>query len=79
MLDLFEKHEKENPDFFWAIIILIGIFVIWVMTGGPERSEPERNNKFQEPLSPLGSGQTYDEPIFDPEGPILQYPYTRND
>ncbi len=48
------------------------------MTGGPERSESEKNNKFQEPLPPLGNGQTYDEPIFNPEGPLLQYPYTRN-
>ncbi len=75
MLDLFGKHEKENPEFFWVILILVAIFVLWVTTGGPERSETNRNNKFQEPLAPLGEGQTYNEPVFDPEGPTTQYPF----
>lgn len=78
MLDFFEKHQKENPDFFWFFAVLIIIFILWVLTGGPERSESERNNKFQEPLQPLGSGETYDEPIFNPEGPTVQYPYLNN-
>lgn len=79
MLDLFGKYEKDNPEFFWVFVILAGMFALWVMTGGPERSEQERNNKFIEPLQPLGGGQTYDEPVFDPEGPVIQYPYIRQD
>lgn len=68
---------EDHPELFWFLIIMIGIFFLWVFTGGPERSVNTRDNKFIEPVGPLGSGQTYDEPIYDPYGPVIQNPLIR--
>ena len=64
---------EDHPEFFWFLIIMIGIFLLWVLSGGPEQSAPTRNNKFIEPLAPLGGGNTYDENFIetDVNGRIL--------
>lgn len=67
----------DHPETFWFLIIMIAIFFLWLFTGGPERSAPTRNDKFIEPVGPLGSGRTYDEPIYDPYGPAIQNPLIR--
>ena len=77
MFQFFEENHKEHPEFFWFIIIMIGLFTLWVITGGPERSQTEQNNKFLEPPAPLGSGKTYDEPVFKENGPLFQNPTLR--
>lgn len=64
MFDFFEKHKEENPGILWFVVILIVLFIMWILTGGPERSKDERNNQFLRPLEPLGSGETYHRDIW---------------
>lgn len=55
------RHIHRDIWIFLAFMVLL--FVAWVMTGGPERAKESGDaaNKFQEPLAPLGSGQTYNQ------------------
>lgn len=59
MFDFFEKHKEESPGIVWFLVILGVLFILWLLSGGPERSANERNNQFLRPLEPLGSGETY--------------------
>lgn len=53
-------------DFQKEMYYIIGFFVIlfigWVLTGGPQsaRQSGSSQDKFQKPLAPLDSGETYD-------------------
>lgn len=57
--------KDDHPEFFWFLIIMIGVFFLWLLTGGPERSYQIRNDKFIEPLSPFEPSATYDQPFLD--------------
>lgn len=63
MFNLFEKEREGHPEIFYFILILIGIYVLWLISGGPERASQHKDDKFQRPLAPLDSGNTYDEPL----------------
>lgn len=43
--------------FRWFVLIVVGLWVIWLMTGGPQRYE-NKQNQFIEP--PKGLGQAGD-------------------
>ena len=64
MFDLFKEHEEKNPGIFWFIVIFIGLYVLWLVSGGPERSVKYKNDKFEQAPAPLDGGKTYDEPLF---------------
>ncbi len=47
-----------HPDLRWLFILLIALFALWVLTGGPERVE-NRNAPFLEQPAPVEGGQVY--------------------
>jgi len=49
-------------EFKWFIVILIGMFMIWVTTGGPN-NESSKNPFIHQP-APIGQGGTYSKGIF---------------
>ncbi len=49
---------KDVPDLKWILLILLGVFVLWVLLEGPDRYEDE-SGTFIHPPAPLDSGETY--------------------
>lgn len=54
---------KKDALYFFGFLILL--FIGWIVTGGPEhaRQTGDAYNKFQKPLAPLDSGETYDKKV----------------
>lgn len=46
-------------------IFFLLLFIGWVLTGGPQsaRDSGSADDKFQKPIAPIDSGQTYDETL----------------
>jgi hypothetical protein len=42
----------------WAILVLITMWIVWYITGGPERTETAKGILIKPP-TPLDSGQIY--------------------
>jgi len=42
----------------WFLLLIVGLFFAWVLTGGPARVE-NRNKPFLEQPAPVESGQPY--------------------
>jgi hypothetical protein len=42
----------------WFLLLFFGLWVLWVLTGGPERVE-NRQRPFIEQPSPIEGGRTY--------------------
>ena len=42
-----------------VLLIIAGFFVLWYLTGGPQRAQVDGNDPFMKPLAPLDSGTTY--------------------
>lgn len=55
--------EHAKKDLIYLLIFLLALFVGWIATGGPERARQSGSseNKFQKPLEPIDSGETYDD------------------
>ena len=53
--------KNHHKDFLGVIAFLVLLFIAWVISGGPQRAveSGSANNKFQDSLAPIGSGQTY--------------------
>ncbi len=45
--------------FKWFILILVGLWVLWYFTGGPQRAEKQGNKPFLRPLEPIDNGEPY--------------------
>ena len=43
----------------WFILAIVGLWVIWLMTGGPERYENKTNQFIDAPQAPGESGRIY--------------------
>jgi hypothetical protein len=43
---------------YWFLAIVVGFWVLWYYTGGPERANTQAG-PFMHPLAPLGNGQGY--------------------
>ena len=43
----------------WLLIIVVGMWVLWYYTGGPQRAASEQQTPFVQPPAPLGNGQSY--------------------
>ena len=48
-------------DLKWILFILIGLWLVWFLTGGPSREEAKQGI-FIKPPAPLDSGETYGKP-----------------
>lgn len=53
--------QHHHKDFLGFLFFLVLLFIAWVISGGPQRAlqTGSANNKFQDSLAPVGSGQTY--------------------
>ncbi len=53
-------HRKDLLGFGLFLLVL---FIAWIITEGPEKSKQtgDAYNKFQEPLSPIQEGATYND------------------
>ncbi len=56
-----EGSSHGGRDLLFVILVLIGLFLVWVFTGGPQRSI-SKGGLFLTPPFPLGSGSAYDVP-----------------
>ncbi|PCI21392.1 hypothetical protein COB64_00750 [Candidatus Wolfebacteria bacterium] len=56
MIDI--PHEPEK-FLKWIIGFLIALFILWFLTGGPERFQEGKEGPFIEPPAPLSDGSTY--------------------
>ncbi len=45
--------------FRWFILAIVGLWVIWLMTGGPERYENKSNQFIDAPKAPGEAGRIY--------------------
>lgn len=56
-------HFKRDMMYFGIFLVIL--FIGWAITGGAERARQTGSawDKFQKPLAPLDSGQTYDESL----------------
>lgn len=49
----------ENLSLFkWFILMLVGLWIVWYVTGGPERIESQKGSLIK-PLAPLDTGEVY--------------------
>lgn len=48
-------------EFSWFFLILGGLFILWVISGGAERAS--KDDKFIKENEGLQPGETYDQPI----------------
>lgn len=54
-------HHKKDLLGFGAFMLLL--FLAWVFSGGPQKAKQtgDAYNRFQEPLGPIQSGNTYND------------------
>lgn len=43
----------------WFFLILVGLWILWYYTGGPQRAALEQQGPFMQPSAPLGNGSSY--------------------
>ncbi len=48
-----------HPELKWIFLLLLGLFVAWIVTGGPARVEENKKNPFLEEPAPIQGGQIY--------------------
>lgn len=57
------SHEGGGPSpwmpLWWFLIIIVGLWVLWYFTGGPQRAERQGDKPYLKSLEPLDSGQPY--------------------
>ena len=53
----FEKGSYEG--LVWLFVIIIGLWILWYYSGGPQRADTQ-TGPFMQPPAPLGNGQGYD-------------------
>ena len=58
-------HFKKDITYF--LLFMLFLFIAWVVTGGPEhaRQTGSYHDKFQQPVAPISSGDTYDKTLKD--------------
>ena len=73
-------NKSSGPgDGTYIIVFLIILFVLWVISGGPQRSPESRYNQFMEPIGVGGgTGQTYhDDPLGKPGSVTRTIPFLK--
>lgn len=48
-----------HPELKWFILLFIGLWVAWFVTGGPDRIQTNRQNPFIEEFTIDHTGQIY--------------------
>jgi len=53
--------EHHHKDFLGVALFLVLLFIAWVISGGPQKAieSGSADNKYQDPLPPVGTGGTY--------------------
>ncbi len=61
----FKSMDHFKKDITYFLLFMLFLFIAWVATGGPEhaRQTGSDRDKFQQPVAPISSGETYDESI----------------
>lgn len=56
-----------EKEMYYIIGFFVVLFIAWIITGGPESAKESGSafDKFQKPLAPLDSGETYNRNIFE--------------
>ncbi|MEK7587061.1 MAG: hypothetical protein AAB453_04295 [Patescibacteria group bacterium] len=52
------KYNRGNADLWWVLAVVAGMWVVWALSGGPDRASTGVR-PFIEPPPPIGSGRTY--------------------
>ena len=52
--------KKGNADLWWVVAVVAGMWVVWVLSGGPGDVD-SNSHPFIDPPPPLGTGRTYGE------------------
>lgn len=54
-----------KKEMYYILAFFVLLFIGWILTGGPEAAleSGSSEDKFQKPLAPLDSGETYDATI----------------
>lgn len=55
----FEKGSAGISPLLGLVLVIVGLWVLWYFTGGPERAE-QNAHPFVNPPAPLDNGQTYE-------------------
>lgn len=58
-----EKGSAGISPLLGLVLVVVGLWVLWYFTGGPERAE-RQNAPFENPPAPLDNGQSYELPIY---------------
>ena len=58
-------HFKKDMLYFG--LFMLALFIGWIAIGGPQaaRQSGSDQDKFQKPLAPISSGETYDQSLKD--------------
>jgi hypothetical protein len=64
--------KPSNPSGLGAFLALMLIlFILWVISGGPSRDQESRSNQFIEPIGVNGhNGETYHDSVFGQPGSV---------
>lgn len=44
---------------WWFLLIIVGLWILWYFTGGPQRAERDAMNPYMKAPNPIDSGETY--------------------
>ena len=67
--------QHHHKDFLGFLLFLVLLFIAWVISGGPQRAlqTGSADNRYQDSLAPVGSGQTYNDASQKPAPiPVIQ-------
>lgn len=55
--------KTHHKDFMGIAVFFVMLFIGWILVGGPGKAKEtgDAYNRFQEPLGPIQSGETYND------------------
>ncbi len=66
-----KKSTGEVGNITYFIAFLIILFILWVITGGPEKNTASRTNQFMNPIGVNGHrGETYRDDVLGKPGSV---------
>lgn len=64
-----EKKSTETGGVYLFTFLMI-IFIIWILTGGPQKSQESRDNQFIGSYGTQNGGETYHDELFGQPGSV---------